>query len=276
MTSLILVLALFQPCFGQESSKAPIITAPSISDQNRIDAIDQSFQGLQSGKPHFTSTPTFSAITFGDGTTQTTAASGGGVTASQTWVFLSSQDSTNSSRMQFDSSWFVFSATTQYRFDYYGVMASSTSNLFANINCITNGSENYSWRHGGSIDAAATNAYEGDSSAGANGKSFSLNNQVANTQHISNSGWIQGSVTYEAVADTMTVREIPGGGETHDCESSGSCSEMFQGGKFSGLGKGWSSTCFDTSSGFYNANIDRTRAWSWLHVDVWKGPKVGQ
>jgi len=62
--------------------------------------------------------------------------------ANPSWsVFVASQDSTNSSRLQFDSSWFVFAATTQYRFDYYGVMASSSSNLFANINCVTNGSK---------------------------------------------------------------------------------------------------------------------------------------
>lgn len=72
MTSLILVLALSQPLLAQSTNGKGAVA--SISDQNRIDAIDQSVQALQSGKPHFTSTPTFSCLAFGDGTSQCTAA----------------------------------------------------------------------------------------------------------------------------------------------------------------------------------------------------------
>lgn len=203
------------------------------------------------------------------------AASGGGSTPQ--FVFLSSQDSTNSSRLSFDSSWFIFNATTQYKFNFYGVMPSSTSNLFANINCLTNGGTagNYNYIHGGGVSGNTSQGYNGDSSSSGNGKSFALNNEAANTDNISIGGWLQGSVIYEALSDTMTIREIWGYTE-NDSSGKGTTSNVFYGGKYSGPGKGWTSICFDLSSGFFNANIDRTRAWSWFHVDVWKGQKLGQ
>lgn len=67
-----LLLALALPVMAQQAT--PSQSATSSADSTRVDAIDIAVQSLQSGKPHFTSTPTFTSVCFGDGTCQTTAA----------------------------------------------------------------------------------------------------------------------------------------------------------------------------------------------------------
>ena len=73
-----LLALLLSPAQAQESSSAP---ARNILTETRIDGIDISVRELQSGRPVLTSSPTFrgvptflNGITFGDSTTQTTAA----------------------------------------------------------------------------------------------------------------------------------------------------------------------------------------------------------
>jgi hypothetical protein len=206
------------------------------------------------------------------------SSSGGSVSTTTFCVWIASQDVVNTPRMRFDaSSWFganVFKSSVPYTFELYAVAASSTSGVYANINCSNSGeSGKYKFGHSGASDSSG--GYASDWSGATAAYAFPLWNEFGNTQQIQASGRIDGAITFEAFADTMTVRYSRGAkeGVMHAETQSEDSTVGFQNGRYDSSGLGWRSICFDQSSQYYNYPTTRDRSFTLAHVDVWQCPK---
>jgi len=141
------ILSLSMPAWSQTQTTQPTSNATSSTDQNSLDYLQNSVSALQSGKPHFTSTPTFTSVCFGDGTCQTTAASSGGsqtipsgstLTITQGGYCVGIGCRVGYSSGTANSFSFVFSATTTYQF-IFNVTQTSGSLTADIIHCTING-----------------------------------------------------------------------------------------------------------------------------------------
>lgn len=166
-------LSLSMPVWSQTQTTQPTSNATSSTDQNSLDYLQNSVSALQSGKPHFTSTPTFTAIAFGDGTTQTTAASVS-TAASSAWSVSQSSFSVNYST----SVTFAISASTQPYILHWNIVAVNSP---GELNWTFNGDNgaNYDTQYHGVVEnggaIAAGDSVHTNCSAGSTGNSLLAN-----------------------------------------------------------------------------------------------------